>query len=142
MVLANSCRCGVGGKTIRLSGQRSRVRNPAPLSFFPVLCFLFVFSFFLSTFEVVRWCPLHFFFFHGNKPPTCFGFLFFFCTWGVVSSVCMFFFFFATRHPHVITNTAWTHHHCVGDKTIRLSSQSWRGRYSALLFVYSSEASF
>ena len=83
IVLANSCRCGAGGKTIRLSSQRSRVRNPAPLCFFPVLCFLF--------------CVFLFFFYMG----------------GGVLCMYVLFYFFATHHPHVITTTAWTHHHCI-----------------------------
>ena len=34
MLLVNSCGCSVGGKTIRLSSQSSRVRYSAPLFFF------------------------------------------------------------------------------------------------------------
>ena len=47
MLLANSCRCSVGGETIRLSSQSSRVRYSAPLFFFPI--------FFLHG----RWYPAH-----------------------------------------------------------------------------------
>ena len=43
MPFANSCRCSVGGETIILSSQSSRVRYLAPL-FFPLF-----FSFFFST---------------------------------------------------------------------------------------------
>ena len=48
MLFANSCRCSVGGETIRLSSQSSRVRYSAPLFFFPVFFFPFFFLFFLS----------------------------------------------------------------------------------------------
>ena len=74
--MANSCRCSLGGETIRLSSQSSRVRYLAPVSFF-----LFFLSFFI---------PLY-----------VFPFIFF--PWEVVSSVCMFLFFCATHHPPVIT---------------------------------------
>ena len=73
--LCYSCRCSVGGETIRLSSQSSRVRYSAPLLFFPVFLFLFFFSFFF--FLPGRWCPLYQYvcsflsFFFCNTPPTC-----------------------------------------------------------------------
>ena len=46
--LCYSCRCSVGGETIRLSSQSSRVRYSAPLFFFPVFLFHFFFLYFFS----------------------------------------------------------------------------------------------
>ena len=60
MLFPNSCRCSVGGETIRLSSKGSRVRYSAPLLFFPF--------FFLHG----SWCPLYVCsFFFCNTPPTC-----------------------------------------------------------------------
>ena len=67
MFFPNSCRCSVGGETIRLSSQSSRVRYPysAPPFFFSFLFFPF---FFLHG----RWCHLYVCsFFFCNTPPTC-----------------------------------------------------------------------
>ena len=60
MLFPNSCRCSVGGETIRLSSQNSRVRYTAPLFFF---------SFFFSPWEVVS--SVCMFLFFCNTPPTC-----------------------------------------------------------------------
>ena len=51
MLFPNSCRCSVGGETIRLSRQISRVRYP-----YSTLFFFFFFPFF---FLHGRWCPLY-----------------------------------------------------------------------------------
>ena len=68
MLFSNSCRCSVGGETIRLSSQSSRVRYSAPLFF----------SFF---FLHGRWCPLYVcsFFFATRHPPVITT-----CSWGSV----------------------------------------------------------
>ena len=47
-LLANSCRCSVGGETIRLSSQSLRVRYSAPHFFFPDFFFPFFFLYFFS----------------------------------------------------------------------------------------------
>ena len=69
MLLSNSCRCSVGGKTIRLSSQSSRVGYSAPLFFFyRFFLFLFFFSFF-SPWEVVSSVCMFLFFFATHHPP-------------------------------------------------------------------------
>ena len=69
MLFANSCRCSVGGETMRLSSQSSRVRYSAPFIF---ILFLFSFFFFPFFFLLGRWCPLYVCsFFVCNTPPTC-----------------------------------------------------------------------
>ena len=72
MLFPNSCRCSVGGETIRLSSQSSRVRYPYSA---PLFSFSFFFLFFF---------------------PLFFPFFSFFFPWELVSSVCMFLFFFNT----------------------------------------------
>ena len=66
--MANSCRCSVGGETIRLSSQSSRVRYSAPLFFF---CFFFpvFFSFIFSPWEVVSSVCMFLFFCATHHPP-------------------------------------------------------------------------
>ena len=65
MLFVNSCRCSVGGETIRLSSQNSRVRYAAPLFFFS--CFLF--SFIFSPWEVVSSVCMFLFFCATHHPP-------------------------------------------------------------------------
>ena len=76
MLFTNSCRCSVGGETIRLSSQSSRFRYPysAPL-------FFFSFFFFAFLFLHGRWCSMYvcFFFFLQHTPPVITT-----CSWGSV----------------------------------------------------------
>ena len=68
MLWANSCRRSVGGETIRLSSQSSRVRYSAPLFFFLVFFSCFISFIFLHG----RWYPLYvcsFFFRATHHPP-------------------------------------------------------------------------
>ena len=62
MLVLISCRCSVGGGTIRLSSQSSRVRYPYSTPHF-------FFSFFFSPWEVVSSACMFLFF--CNTPPTC-----------------------------------------------------------------------
>ena len=66
-LLANSCRCSVGGETIRLSSQSLRVRYSAPLFVFP-LFFLFFFPFFFSMGGGVLCMYVPFFFATHHSP--------------------------------------------------------------------------
>ena len=69
MLFANSCRCSVGGETIRLSSQSSRVRYSAPLFFCPVFLFVFFFLFFFSMGGGILCMYVKFFL--CNTPPAC-----------------------------------------------------------------------
>ena len=60
MLFANSCRCSVGGETIRLPSQSSRVRYPYSVPLF--------FSFFNSPSEVVSSVYMFPFFFATHHP--------------------------------------------------------------------------
>ena len=63
--VGNSCRCSVGGETIRLSSQSSRVRYTAPL-------FFFLFFFFLLFFSIGGGILcIYVFFCLCNTPPGC-----------------------------------------------------------------------
>ena len=68
--MANSCRCSVGGETIRLSSQSSRVPYTAPLPFFSCFFFflLFVFLFFFSMGGGIL-CMYVFFLCATHHPP-------------------------------------------------------------------------
>ena len=61
MLFPNSCRCSVGGETIRLSSQSSRVRYSAPLLFFSFFFFFFFFSMGggILCMHVPFFCALH-----------------------------------------------------------------------------------
>ena len=63
MLFPNSCRCSVGGETIRLSSQSSRVRYSAPLffSFFFFFPFFFRFVFSMGGGVLCMYVPFLFF---------------------------------------------------------------------------------
>ena len=75
MLFPNSCRCSVGGETIRPSSQSSRVRYPysAPLFFSPFFFFLFFFSMGGGV------LCMFLFFFATHHPPVITT-----CSWGSV----------------------------------------------------------
>ena len=67
MLFPSSCRCSVGGETIRLSSRSSRVRRS-----YSARLFFFFFSLFFPFFVLHGgWCPLHECSFFCNTPPTC-----------------------------------------------------------------------
>ena len=67
--MANSCRCSVGGETIRLSSQSSRVRYTAHLYFFSCFFFSCFFFPFFSQWEVVSTACMFFFLCATHHPP-------------------------------------------------------------------------
>ena len=79
MLFPTSYRCSVGGKTIRLSSQSSRVGYSAPLFFFYRFFLFLVFFSFFSPWEVVSYVCMFLFFFATHHPPVITT-----CSWGSV----------------------------------------------------------